>query len=303
MGASAKRRRAAGVTIEEFVTRGLSARHEALTSALDLLVVDPMGASVRRTRIAARRTRAFCFVAAPVLRRSTQRELNSLARSFQRQLRDARDADMYYARVNTGFGPGARDVHRGLVRVYAIRREETRRQLAADLDSGAGRELSALLGTLATDVPIRRKVNAGAPVYPYLAKRVHQRLEQAHAAVSDLGSPPTDEELHDVRLDIKRARDSAQLASPVLGKRAEKLWRRLRGAQRVLGEHQDATTMASDIEQLIDADMLGARDAYLAGLFAATELIRGRQARAAWPDAWRDAEAAARRFTRATRGA
>ncbi|HEY4236976.1 MAG TPA: CHAD domain-containing protein, partial [Gaiellaceae bacterium] len=79
-----------------------------------------------------------------------------------------------------------------------------------------------------------------------------------------------DEQLHAVRKKGKRARYAAELAGQ------EKLVKRARKLQDVLGDHQDAVVAAGSTPEL----------ALVAGRLVEREEERRLEARAAWPKAW-----------------
>ena len=65
-------------------------------------------------------------------------------------------------------------------------------------------------------------------------------FKRARKAMKALPEDPTDDELHAVRIETKRARYAAELAEPVLGKAGARFLRRAKVVQDVIGEHQDA---------------------------------------------------------------
>ena len=58
--------------------------------------------------------------------------------------------------------------------------------------------------------------------------------------MKELGDAPADEELHDARKSVKRARYAAELAGPELGRKGGRYIEAAKELQDVLGEHQDA---------------------------------------------------------------
>jgi CHAD domain-containing protein len=103
--------------------------------------------------------------------------------------------------------------------------------------------------------------------------------------------PPSDRELHGIRIAAKRVRYAAEAVAPVAGRRAARLGRAAEALQTVLGEQHDAV-MACERLRALSAD--GAQ-AFVAGELAAAAGRAERKARRAWRDAWRDARRAHRR--------
>ena len=65
-------------------------------------------------------------------------------------------------------------------------------------------------------------------------------FKKLRKAVAGLPRPPSAEELHAVRIKVKRARYAAELAQPIIGRRAERFIAKAKKLQDILGEHQDA---------------------------------------------------------------
>ena len=102
-------------------------------------------------------------------------------------------------------------------------------------------------------------------------------------AVEAAGAAPTDEQLHDLRKQGKRARYAHELAGRSASCASAKAF------QDVLGEHQDAVVAEERLRAL--AHEAPADQALAAGLLIARERAEGAAARAAWPKAWRAARA------------
>jgi CHAD domain-containing protein len=124
-----------------------------------------------------------------------------------------------------------------------------------------------------------------------LAAKEFRKLGKAVAA---LGPDPSDEELHRVRIRGKRARYAAELAEPVVGKRAGDFVKQAKAFQDVVGEHQDAVVAEERLRGLVPA--LQSNDAVFAtGRVVERQRLRRRQARADLPEAWSRLERSGRR--------
>ncbi|MGL6280192.1 MAG: CHAD domain-containing protein, partial [Gaiella sp.] len=111
-----------------------------------------------------------------------------------------------------------------------------------------------------------------------------QEWKRTRRAVKALPRDPSDDELHAIRIRVKRARYAAELAAHELGKPGAAFVDAAKDVQDVLGEHQDASVA----EERIVAWAVGRPEvADAAGRLV--ELERGRRAemRAAWPGAWK----------------
>jgi CHAD domain-containing protein len=111
-------------------------------------------------------------------------------------------------------------------------------------------------------------------------------------AVKALPPRPADDELHRVRIKTKRARYAAELAAPDLGKSGAKFIDRAKVVQDVIGDHQDAVVAEDRLREL--AARGGGRTGLAAGRLVERQRRRKRDARRAFPDAWRKLDKAGR---------
>jgi CHAD domain-containing protein len=115
-----------------------------------------------------------------------------------------------------------------------------------------GAERCAADGRVRTDVGSRRfrhlldeldlflKEASASPGAIEARDVVRPRWRVLRNAVRDLSEPPTDEQLHDVRIETKRARYAAEIFEPVSGARGRRFVRRATRLQDVLGAQHDA---------------------------------------------------------------
>ena len=106
---------------------------------------------------------------------------------------------------------------------------------------------------------------------------------------SKLGPTPDDESLHRLRIDAKRVRYAAELAAPVVGKRARQAARALAQVQDVLGDHHDATAAALRLRAL--GPRTGPAGVWAAGLLAGLALARAAEDRDRFQSVWEHAAA------------
>lgn len=95
--------------------------------------------------------------------------------------------------------------------------------------------------------------------------------------------PPTDAELHRIRVKAKYVRYAAEALVPVLGRDAMSLAKAVERLQRVLGDQHDATIAASRLAEPSD----GGRSELVAGELAQRERDAAEAGRFAWRTAWR----------------
>jgi len=120
-----------------------------------------------------------------------------------------------------------------------------------------------------------------------LRSLVRKRWSRLEAAVDELGPDPEDAQLHEIRIDAKRARYAAEAVTSAFGKPARAFAKALTGLQDVLGEHQDAVIAAEWLRAnaASRADAMG----FAAGQLAALERQDALAARQGWQAAWKQA--------------
>ena len=116
-------------------------------------------------------------------------------------------------------------------------------------------------------------------VLPPLAASPWRRLR---SAVNQLPDPPTDPELHRIRILAKRARYAAEAVAPVAGSAAAAFGRAAAKLQTILGEHQDSVTA----QAWLRGARISGRRAFVAGELIAMEHVAAEDARAKWPRVW-----------------
>mgnify|MGYP001218958531 CR=1 FL=1 len=108
--------------------------------------------------------------------------------------------------------------------------------------------------------------------------------------------PPSDRELHAIRIAAKRVRYAAEAVEPVVRRPASAFARAAEDLQTILGEQHDAVVACERLRTL-DVGGDGER-AFLAGELAALEILAALDARRAWRKAWRNVKREHRRFRR-----
>ena len=159
---------------------------------------------------------------------------------------------------------------------------EARGTLAATMSSA---DYLALLDRLivASAAP-KLSVDPDAPAADALRPVVQRTWRRLRRRVRRSDDPPTDDELHRVRIEAKRARYASETIAPLVGKRAAAFARAATRLQDVLGEHRDATVAWN---WLHDEAREARIDPFTAGELAALELAIRDAARVRWPKAWK----------------
>jgi CHAD domain-containing protein len=250
------------------------------------LDLDPEDA--HRVRVAVRRSRAILRAARPVLDPSWSEPLRDELHWLGSALGRRRDVDVLLGHLRgeiEQLEQPERTAAGSLVELLAGEREAAQ---AIAVDALTSERYYWLLDGLESAVRGPR-VRRGEVSLRKLAAKEFKRLREL---AGRLGPDSTDEELHRARILGKRARYSAELAEPEVGKPARKFVERAKAFQDVLGTHQDAIVAEARLRGLL-ADSPGSGAAFAAGRLVERERSRRREARAALPEAWRELERAA----------
>ncbi|MBO0851175.1 MAG: CHAD domain-containing protein, partial [Pseudonocardia sp.] len=122
---------------------------------------------------------------------------------------------------------------------------------------------------------------------PRSVARAHQRLQARMAAAQALPTGQRDEALHETRKGAKRLRYATETVQPVIGRPAERLQRRLKAVQQLLGEHQDTVVSRPALRELATRAHLEGGNGFTFGILHVTEAERAHAAEQALPAAWR----------------
>jgi CHAD domain-containing protein len=244
--------------------------------------------AVHQSRVATRRLRSDLRTLRPLLDQGRVRALRDELRWLGAALGTVRDSDVLLERLQADVAaldePDQRG-GRGLIERLERERERARGEL---LDVLASERYVALLDSLVAFGASPPLVGGGSrparKAVPRLAARPWRRLRRA---IANLPEPPSNDELHQVRIRVKHGRYAAELAAPVLGTPARRFARVLGALQDELGQLHDAVvaeqwlrTAASDVR---------APGPFVAGLLAAKNRARQANGRRDWWALWRQA--------------
>ena len=244
---------------------------------------------VHRVRVAVRRSRAILRAARPVLDPSWSEPLRDELHWLGSALGRRRDVDVligHLRREIEQLEQPERTAAGTLVELLATERETAQ---AIALDALTSERYYWLLDGLESAARGPR-VRRGEVSLHKLAAKEFKRLRKVAGRI---GPDSTDAELHRARILGKRARYSAELAEPEVGKPARRFVEQAKLFQDVLGAHQDAIVAEARLRGLL-ADSPGSGAAFAAGRLVERERNRRGQARAELPEAWDELERAAK---------
>jgi CHAD domain-containing protein len=240
-------------------------------------------------RVAVRRLRAILRAARGSLDPEPTELLRNGLRWLGQALGPARDLDVLVDHLRDAAGEQLDDDDRQAFEPLLDRLGEERkhhyRAVTAALDSERYARLLEALEAFVAHPPLTGKLS--------LSDVARRELKRAKKVQRALGDRPTDDELHGLRIKAKRLRYAAELAAPLVGRRAKRVVKRARALQDVLGGHQDSVVAEGRLRAL--AGDAGPTAALAAGRLVEGERLRRGEARTAWPRAWARLERAAER--------
>jgi CHAD domain-containing protein len=168
-----------------------------------------------------------------------------------------------------------------LLHILEVEIDTLRKKLLAELGSMRYVDLlERLVAAAHSPATLPEADQPASAVLPPLAAGPWRRLR---SAVRQLPDPPTDPELHRIRILAKRARYAAEAVAPIAGSAAAAFARAAAKLQTVLGEHQDSVTA----QAWLRSARISGRRAFVAGELIAMEHIAAEEARAKWPKVWK----------------
>ncbi len=232
---------------------------EQLTLLIDAPVRIRAGEDVTHpTRVAVRRLRSTVRVFPELFEVPKAGRLDDELRWWAGLLGGVRDLDVQSARLETALDAVPAELVLGPVRtqlaeLVAVRRGAAVAEVHEALDSTRYRTLEALLHAWRADPPFTAAADVKASkVARYVDRadrKTHRRLKQASKAYRH-DEPDADVLLHRARKAGKRHRYAVELATPVLGKRADAIVKQRKKFQELLGEHQDSVVAAGLLRDL-----------------------------------------------------
>lgn len=234
--------------------------------------------AVHDLRVAIRRSRAVLRTASRLFDPGWVASLRAELKWLAGETAPLRDLDVLLSSIGSG---AEADLAR-VVKELEGEREDARLRLRAALDSGRYFALIDEL-RLAVEHPPVRNVDAS------LRKLARAEFERLRCRMDALGARPTDAALHRARISAKRSRYAAELATPVVGKPAEKFVAAAKALQEVAGAHQDGVVAEARIRAAAKQTR-SAGAAFAAGRFVERQTTRQKQARSAVPKVWRRLE-------------
>lgn len=130
--------------------------------------------------------------------------------------------------------------------------------------------------------------SARRPAESFVAEVMCRQWKRLLRSVISLDDPPSDEDLHRIRILAKRCRYAAEMTIPVIGRRAARFAAAIAEVQTVLGDHHDAAVAEGWLRA---AAAVVPASAVAAGQLIAMQRADSARLRLAWPAVWASASA------------
>ena len=287
-------------TLEAVLQQGLHRETEQLLD-LDLrLRLDPENPSERaihQARVATRRLRSDLKLFSPVLDPVWLRHTRSELKWMGTVLGAIRDIDVLDTRFQSTGATALESLGQDQLRSkLRTRRRENSDELAQALRSDryldlldrlhAGTRFPRFYVSPHADKTRTRAVGPNDAACTALPQLLGTHWRKLRRRVRSTGSPPSDTQLHRIRIASKQLRYGAELAQPVIGKAARRTARRAKDIQTILGNHHDSVAAVEWLEQI---PLDGTPEAsFVAGSRGADARRQQRKSRQQWTHAWNE---------------
>ncbi|HMF82631.1 MAG TPA: CYTH and CHAD domain-containing protein [Acidimicrobiia bacterium] len=272
-------------------TAGDVIRHALAASVARLVAHDPgvrLGddpEDVHQARVATRRLRSDLRTFRDLLDADWTQSLRRDLKGVGHDLGAVRDTEVlldrlraHAERLPTPDQPPAKKIIQRLLQRW----DEARAELHEALASTRYAELLDRLVEAAREPALLPDAEGpAADLIPPLASHPWEKLR---ITVDDLPEDPSDEQLHEVRIQAKRCRYAAEAVAPAIGKRARAFAKAVAALQDILGEHQDAVVAEAWLRDVASTAM--GREVFVAGQLASLERLEIDRTRAAWGAVW-----------------
>jgi CHAD domain-containing protein len=236
--------------------------------------------NLHKHRVAARRARASLRATRKYLDPEWRRPLGEALRGLGEATGPVRDLDVLLDHLRDELGRLDETEEAAKAAIFERLEAERDRARRAVFEALDGRDYRFLLARLR--LPPRLADNVDEVPLELLAQREFRRLA---SLVDALGKRPDEQEIHRLRIALKRARYAAELVAPKGGGR-KRFLADARVLQDLLGEHQDAVVAEQRLRGATVEDVRTAA-AFAAGRIAERQRLRRQRVQERLPAAWK----------------
>lgn len=245
--------------------------------------------AIHAARVATRRLRSDLRTFEPFLDARAAARLRGELRWLTADLGAVRDIEVLRDRLRKHarqLPPAEAATVMPILRRLDADRLAARDTLLAAMRSSAYRELRSHVAAAASHPPYALD-GQGQHGRRALAKVVRERWKKLKKAVDRGGDEPSDDVLHAIRIQAKRARYAAEACVPVFGKDARRFASAMTEIQDVLGEHHDAIVAGTWLAKT--AHEVSPGEAYALGRLGEIEYQASLDARREFRHVWKRA--------------
>jgi CHAD domain-containing protein len=238
--------------------------------------------SLHQMRVATRQLRAILRAAGPLLVPEWADSLRNELRWLGHLLGPARDLDVqlaYFREESASLGARDRRPLAQFITHLETERNNAQEILLNELKGARYLDLIRRLQQTTQDLVVIETTITLTD----LAKHAFESLKKS---IQRLGTSPSDDTLHKIRIKIKRARYAAELAGPMAGKAATRFVKRTSALQDVLGRHQDAIQAEAHVRAFLKQSS-NVRAAFVAGRMVERARERRKEARSTLRHLWK----------------
>ena len=281
----------AGATAGDVVRRAIAASVVRLIEHDAVVRLDSDIEGVHQARVATRRLRSDLRTFRTLLDADWVAGLRDELGWLGRLLGAVRDGDVLLARMEDRAGQLPEQSDRGTRLVLAALQKARDEAYAELLEAFRAERYLALLDRLveAANTPVLL-LEADLPAAVALPGLVRRPWSALAKRAKTLGSPPTDGELHELRIKTKRVRYAADAMAPLMGKPARAFAAKAAALQEVLGDLNDAVVSEQWLRSWVGRSR-SMRGIFVAGELAGLERASAQKSRTRWPKAWKELSA------------
>jgi CHAD domain-containing protein len=232
----------AGLPAYEGVRRLVGPFYQALLANVEGAVIGTDNRALHDLRIAIRRIRSVLRAYRRALRKTSAKRIDADLKALNLYLGPVRDLDVWIGFCEEQAAAGQFSSHRLWPKFITFQRQLRTMQRATVRRHLRGAGFAALRARidrfLAADLPAAGRA-AAAPL-GLLSRRAMQKSLRRALKLGGLRHSQVPEELHDLRIELRRLRYFCGFFGEMLGPRMKKLSRRAHRVERVLGEMRDA---------------------------------------------------------------
>ncbi|GAA6524983.1 CYTH and CHAD domain-containing protein [Intrasporangium sp. DVR] len=270
------------------------AEHTAKLHTHDAAVREGHPEGIHKLRIAARRLRSALATWRPLLDRSATDPVRDELRWLGESLGAARDAQVLREHLSEVIAAQPAELVVGSVAAriddqLSAAYQAGRERAVETLDSARYVRLLDALDGLSASPPLAP--DADGPAGKRVKRLLRRDVKRLHRAVRaiDTAEEPTQRDVafHEARKKAKRLRYAAEMARPVVGRKARSLAASAKKVQEALGVHQDSVVARERLRELGMQAHLDGDNAFTFGRLHGVEESRAERAEADFDKAWK----------------